>query len=137
MLDLGLAEEADGGLVALTPEVLVRQVEGIVELDGRVGLLGDGLEIGLGCREGQSGGGTLLGTSGEGGGGAGEEREGGELHSWCCSGRYNANNRHPKTGSARALSRVKQVEEEDRVFCIMMASIYSRRTKCLFRNVKS
>ena len=49
MLDLGLAKEADGGLVALTPEVLVGQVEGIVKLDGRVGLLGDGLEVGLGC----------------------------------------------------------------------------------------
>ena len=82
MLDLGLAEESDGGFVALTPEVLVGQVEGIVELDGRVGLLGDGLEVGLGCREGRSGGG-LLRTSGEGGGGAGKEGEGGELH--CCS----------------------------------------------------
>ena len=88
MLDLGLAEESDGGLVALTPEVLVGQVEGIVELDGRVGLLGDGLEVGLGCREGR-GGGTLLRTSSEGGGRASEEGEGGELHSsWCCSGGY-------------------------------------------------
>lgn len=87
MLDLGLAEEADGGLVALAPEVLVGEVEGIVELDGRVGLLGDGLEIGLGCRKSRIGG-TLLRTSGEGGGGAGEEREGGKLHSCCCSEGY-------------------------------------------------
>ena len=86
MLDLGLAKEADGGLVALAPEVLVGQVEGIVELDGRVGLLGDGLEVGLGCRKGTGSGGGLLRTSREGGGGAGEEGKGSELH--CCSGGY-------------------------------------------------
>ena len=80
VLDFGLAEEADGGLVALPPEVLVGQVEGIVELHRRVGLLGNGLQVGLGGRE--LGGGGLLRTGREGCGGAGEKRESGELHCW-------------------------------------------------------
>ena len=125
MLDLGLAKESDGGLVALTPEVLVGQVEGIVELDGGVGLLGDGLEVGLGCREGR-GGGTLLRTSSEGGGRAGEE-ESGELHSsWCCFRRIQitAGTKDGASKQGCKASRVKQVEEEDRAFCITMASLY-------------
>ena len=80
VLDFGLAEEADGGLVALSPEVLVGQVEGVVELHLRVGLLGNGLQVGLGGRE--LGGGGLLRTGRESGGGAGEKRESGELHCW-------------------------------------------------------
>ena len=120
MLDLGLAKEADGGLVALAPEVLVGQVEGIVELDGRIGLLGDGLEVGLGCREGRGGGG-LLRTSREGGGGTGEEGKGSELH--CCS-RGSTNNRNQRRASKASVACVKQVEEEDRAFCITMASLY-------------
>lgn len=50
MLDLRMAEPPDGSLIALVPKVLIGEVEGIVELDRGVGLLGDCLKVGLGGR---------------------------------------------------------------------------------------
>ena len=47
MLDLGVAEEANGGLVALSPEIGLGEVEGIVEANNGVELLGESLEVGL------------------------------------------------------------------------------------------
>ena len=47
VLDLGMSEEANGGLVASTPEVGIGKVEGIVEANNGVELLGKGLEVGL------------------------------------------------------------------------------------------
>lgn len=47
MLDLGLAEEADGGLVARAPEVGIGKAKRIVEADGRVEVLGERLEVSL------------------------------------------------------------------------------------------
>ena len=47
VLDLGLAEEADGGLVARAPEVGIGKAKGIVEADGRVEVLGERLEVSL------------------------------------------------------------------------------------------
>ena len=58
MLDLGVSQEADGGLVSSTPEISLGKVEGIIEANNGVELLGEGLEIGLGyisfiCRGGK------------------------------------------------------------------------------------
>ena len=47
VLDLGMSEEANGGLVASTPEIGLSKVEGIVEANNGVELLGKGLEVGL------------------------------------------------------------------------------------------
>ena len=55
MLDFGLTQPPDGGLVALAPEVLIREVERIVEFDFRVGLRGEGLEIRLAFGNGGGG----------------------------------------------------------------------------------
>lgn len=38
VLDLGVAEEGDGGLVRVTPELLLSEVERVEELDRRVAL---------------------------------------------------------------------------------------------------
>mmetsp|Transcript_15390 Transcript_15390/g.32560 ORF Transcript_15390/g.32560 Transcript_15390/m.32560 type:complete len:279 (+) Transcript_15390:226-1062(+) len=56
VLDFGLTQPSDGGLVALAPEVLFGEVERIVVLDCGVESGGEGFEIGL--------------TFGDGGGGA-------------------------------------------------------------------
>ena len=48
MLDLGVAQPADGVLVAATPEIGVGEAERVVETDDRVQLDGEGLEVGLG-----------------------------------------------------------------------------------------
>ena len=58
VLDLGVSQEADGGLVSSTPEICLGKVEGIIEANNGVELLGEGLEIGLGyisfiCRGGK------------------------------------------------------------------------------------
>ena len=42
-----MSEEANGGLVASTPEIGLSEVEGIVEANNGVELLGKGLEVGL------------------------------------------------------------------------------------------
>ena len=48
VLDLGVAQPADGVLVAATPEIGVGEAERVVETDDRVQLDGEGLEVGLG-----------------------------------------------------------------------------------------
>ena len=48
VLDLGLAEEADGLLVRRVPELGVREAERVVEAHDRVQLDGERLEVGLG-----------------------------------------------------------------------------------------
>jgi len=58
MLDLGVSQEADGGLVSSTPEISLGKVERIIEANNGVEFLGEGLEIGLGyisfiCRGGK------------------------------------------------------------------------------------
>jgi len=52
VLDLGVAEEPDGGLVGITPELGISERERIVELDDGVGLLSKGLKVGLGLGHG-------------------------------------------------------------------------------------
>ena len=47
VLDLGMSQEANGGLVTSTPEISLGEVEGIVEANNGVELLGEGLEVGL------------------------------------------------------------------------------------------
>ena len=47
VLDLGMSEEANGGLIGGAPELSLSEVEGIVEANDRVELLGKGLKIGL------------------------------------------------------------------------------------------
>ena len=47
VLDLGMTEETDGGLVGGSPELGLGEVQGIVELDNRVGRGGDGLKVSL------------------------------------------------------------------------------------------
>ena len=51
VLDLGMSEEANGGLIGGAPELSLGEVEGIVEANDRVELLGKGLKIGLGKYE--------------------------------------------------------------------------------------
>ena len=51
VLDLGMSEEANGGLVGGAPELSLGEVEGIVEANDRVKLLGEGLKVGLGIGE--------------------------------------------------------------------------------------
>ena len=48
VLDLGVAQPADGVLVAATPEIGVGEAERVVEADDRVQLDGEGLEVRLG-----------------------------------------------------------------------------------------
>ena len=48
VLDLGVAQPADGVLVAAAPEVRVGEAEGVVEADHRVQLDGERLKVGLG-----------------------------------------------------------------------------------------
>ena len=48
VLDLGVAQPADGVLVAAAPEVRVGEAEGVVEADHRVQLDREGLEVRLG-----------------------------------------------------------------------------------------
>jgi len=47
VLDLGVAEEANGGLIALSPDGGAGEVEGVVVLEYWVGLFGEGLKVGL------------------------------------------------------------------------------------------
>mmetsp|Transcript_11545 Transcript_11545/g.18331 ORF Transcript_11545/g.18331 Transcript_11545/m.18331 type:complete len:261 (-) Transcript_11545:119-901(-) len=56
VLDLGFAEEADGRFVGGAPEFAVGESEGVEVLDEGIGLGGEGLEIGLGFRDGRGGG---------------------------------------------------------------------------------
>ena len=48
MLDLGVAQPADGVLVAATPEIGVGEAERVVEANDRVELDGERLKVGLG-----------------------------------------------------------------------------------------
>ncbi len=78
MLNLGLTEESDGGLVGLTPDGGGGELKGIVVLEYGVGLGGNLLEIIHGGRGGHRG---LGGRGGSEGGGRGQQRgEDGELH---------------------------------------------------------
>ena len=47
VLDLGVAEEPNGGLIALSPDGGAGEVEGVVVLEHWVGLCSEGLKIGL------------------------------------------------------------------------------------------
>ena len=47
VLDLGVAEKPNGGLIALSPDGGAGEVEGVVVLEHGVGLCGEGLKIGL------------------------------------------------------------------------------------------
>ena len=47
VLDLGLTEEANGGLIAHVVKVGLGEVHGVIELDNRVGSGGNGLQVGL------------------------------------------------------------------------------------------
>ena len=55
MLDFGMTKESDSGLVALSPDGSAGEVEGVVVLEDRVGLLGESLEIGLKDIDGSGG----------------------------------------------------------------------------------
>ena len=66
VLDLGVAQPADGVLVAAAPEVRVGEAEGVVETDDRVELDGERLKVGLG----------LLDLDGRAGRRRGDERRG-------------------------------------------------------------
>mmetsp|Transcript_2468 Transcript_2468/g.5536 ORF Transcript_2468/g.5536 Transcript_2468/m.5536 type:complete len:275 (-) Transcript_2468:531-1355(-) len=80
VLDFGVSEESDSGIVSLFPEVPGRKTKRIVVLDGRVQVAGQCLQIGL-RRLQLSGRGRSTGA-GEGGGGCGGGKEdgGGGLH---------------------------------------------------------
>mmetsp|Transcript_7252 Transcript_7252/g.15070 ORF Transcript_7252/g.15070 Transcript_7252/m.15070 type:complete len:270 (+) Transcript_7252:210-1019(+) len=56
VLDLGVAEEGDGGLVRVTPELLLSEVERVEELDRRVALARklDKVRLGLGNYDGSA-----------------------------------------------------------------------------------
>ena len=56
VLDLGVAQEADGLLLALAPEVLGAEPQRVVEADRRVELLGQRLEVRLGLLQPRLGG---------------------------------------------------------------------------------
>jgi hypothetical protein len=47
VLDLGMSEEANSGLIGGAPELSLGEVEGIIEANDGVELLGKGLEVGL------------------------------------------------------------------------------------------
>lgn len=82
-LDLRVTKEANGGLVSESPEVLVRKVQRIIELDCWVGLCGDGFKVSLGSIKGTLG--RRRGRRCE-GSGASEKRgkDQGELHCQVC-----------------------------------------------------
>ena len=75
MLDLGVAQPADGVLVAATPEIGVGEAERVVETDDRVQLDGEGLEVGLGLLDLDRGAGGRRGHEGR---GQGQGSEGGD-----------------------------------------------------------
>lgn len=52
VLDLGMAEESDSGLVALAPDGGAGEVKGVVVLEYRIGLFSESLEVGLCFNEG-------------------------------------------------------------------------------------
>ncbi len=80
MLDLGVAEETDGGLVRLAPELRLGEVERIVEADDGIELLGEDLEVGLRLAHGGGGPAGGLGGGGESGRGGDGGCEDGKLH---------------------------------------------------------
>ena len=82
VLDLGLTEEANGGLVTLSPEVSISEAHGVEVVDDGVGLAGDGLEVSLGLLHDDVGASGGLG-GGESRGGSQKGKGGGELH-YCC-----------------------------------------------------
>eukprot|EP01083_Nonionella_stella_P219957 787424_1 len=78
VLDFGVTEEGDGVVVGVSPDGGGGELEGIVELQHRVGLLGDALKVvdsGIGGNRG-----TRNGGGGKGRGGADQEGEERELH---------------------------------------------------------
>ena len=86
VLDLGVAQPADGVLVAATPEIGVGEAERVVEADDRVQLDGEGLEVRLGLLD-------LDGSAGRGrrheGGRDGQASESdGELLRWGFDGDF-------------------------------------------------
>ena len=66
VLDLGVAQPADGVLVAAAPEVRVGEAEGVVETDDRVKLDGKSLKVGLGLLDLDRGAGRRRGHEGRG-----------------------------------------------------------------------
>ena len=66
MLDLGVAQPADGVLVAAAPEVGVGEAERVVEADDRVELDGERLKVGLGLLDLDRGAGRRRGHEGRG-----------------------------------------------------------------------
>ena len=62
VLDLSVTEETNGGLIGLTPELSLGEVQRIIESKNRVQLLGKSLKVSLGLRDGSGG------TAGLGGG---------------------------------------------------------------------
>ena len=82
VLDLGVAQEADGLLLALAPEVLGAEPQRVVEADRRVELLGQRLEVRLGLPQPRLGG---RGRRADERRGRGEDRQcDGELHPCLC-----------------------------------------------------
>ena len=77
-LDFGLTEEANCALVTPVVEVGLSEVHRVVELDDRVGLFGEGFQVGLGGTKGLGCG--LLGRGKGGNGGNRSGKEGGDLH---------------------------------------------------------
>ena len=80
VLDLGLTEEANSGLVTLSPEIALGEVEGVPELDDGVEVFGEGLKV-LTGPEGRKA--SVGGGRGKGGGRAGDEGSNSELHVLC------------------------------------------------------
>ena len=80
VLDLGLTEEANSGLVTLSPEIALGEVEGVPELDDGVEVFGEGLKV-LAGPEGRKA--SVGGGRGKGGGRAGDEGSNSELHVLC------------------------------------------------------
>ena len=81
VLDLGVAQPADGVLVASSPEIGVGEAERVVEADDRVELDREGLKVGLGLLDLDRGaGGARRGDERRGDRKAGESN--GELLRW-------------------------------------------------------
>ncbi len=78
VLDLGLTKPSDGGLISLSPEVLIGEGKRIIESDNGVEVLGKCLKVTLGGRK------SLLayrsGGRGEGGGTGEKGGDKSELH---------------------------------------------------------
>lgn len=78
MLDLRMPQEANGGLISLSPEIGLSQVQRIIEANDRVQLLGQNLEVSLRLRNGSRRAPSLAG--GEGGSSGCKRGKYGSLH---------------------------------------------------------